>query len=91
MKSLYELYITDIIGKTVQIISSLNKYNVNKRGVVTNETKNMLYLLMEKSNRIILIAKKEINLLRIYLNSREMVLKGLDLIGRPEERFLKIK
>lgn len=91
MKSIYELYITDIIGKTVQIISSLNKFNVNKKGVVTNETKNMLYLLMEKSNRIILIAKKEINLLRIYLNSREMVLKGLDLIGRPEERFLKIK
>lgn len=91
MKSICELYITDIIGKTVQIISSLNKFNVNKKGVVTNETKNMLYLLMEKSNRIILIAKKEINLLRIYLNSREMVLKGLDLIGRPEERFLKIK
>ena len=73
-------------------MSSSNKFNNNKTGIIVNETKNMIYLLNGRNiSRIKKIAKKEINLVKVSHSNGDYFINGRMLLGRPEEKISKIK
>lgn len=73
------------LGKTIKILASSNEYNINKRGVIVNETKNMIYMVISQTKRLLKISKSEIDLFKVYLLSENYVIDGKRIIGRPEE------
>lgn len=82
----------DILGKKIKILACSNKFNVNKTGIIVNETKNMIYLLNDKKTlEIKKISKKEIDIYKVFLPSGDYFINGKTLLGRPEEKILKIK
>ncbi len=87
-----EFNLIDILGKKIQILSNLNKFNNDKTGIVVNETKNMIYLLNDKNNSDIKkISKSEINVFKVILSTGDYFINGKTLLGRPEEKITKIK
>jgi len=87
-----EFQVNDILGKKIKILSGSNKFNINKTGIIVNETKNMIYLLQEKSDlEIKKIPKKEIGVYKVISQSGEYFINGKTLLGRPEEKISKIK
>jgi RNase P/RNase MRP subunit p29 len=87
-----EFQVNDILGKKIKIVSGSNKFNINKTGIIVNETKNMIYLLQEKSDlEIKKISKKEIGIYKVISGSGEYFINGKTLLGRPEEKISKIK
>lgn len=87
-----EFQLGDILGKKIQILSCSNKFNVNKTGIIVNETKNMIYLSNDKKTlEIKRIPKKEIDLYKVILPSGDYFINGKTLLGRPEEKILKTK
>ena len=81
-----------IIGKKITIMSSSNKFNINKTGIIVNETKNMVYLLNGKNiSALKKIAKKEITLVKVSHSKGDYFINGRMLLGRPEEKYSKIK
>jgi len=85
------IFLNDILGKNIQIISCSNKFNVNKSGKIVNETKNMIYFQNSTKDRIKKISKKEIELYKVNLFGRDYFINGKTLLGRPEEKIAKIK
>jgi RNase P/RNase MRP subunit p29 len=87
-----EFQVNDILGKKIKILSGSNKFNINKTGIIVNETKNMIYLLQEKDNlEIKKISKKEIDVYKVISQSGDYFINGKTLLGRPEEKISKIK
>jgi len=87
-----EFNLIDILGKKIKILSSLNKFNNDKTGIIVNETKNMIYLLTDKNeSEIKKISKKEINLFKVISSTGDYFINGKTLLGRPEEKISKIK
>ena len=87
-----EFQVNDILGKKIKILSASNKFNINKTGIIVNETKNMIYLLQEKSDlEIKKIPKKEIDVYKVISLSGDYFINGKTLLGRPEEKISKIK
>ncbi len=85
------IFLNDILGKNIQIISCSNKFNVNKSGKIVNETKNMIYFQNSTKDRIKKISKREIELYKVNLFGRDYFINGKTLLGRPEEKIAKIK
>ncbi len=57
---------------------------------LVNETKNMIFLLNGKNiSRIKKIAKKEINLVKVFHSKGDYFINGKILLGRPEEKIFK--
>ena len=80
------------LEKKLKYVSGSNKFNINKTGIIVNETKNMIYLLQEKSDlEIKKISKKEIGVYKVISRSGEYFINGKTLLGRPEEKISKIK
>ncbi|MDQ6724424.1 MAG: ribonuclease P protein subunit [Thermoproteota archaeon] len=87
-----EFQLGDILGKKIKLLSCSNKFNNNKTGIIVNETKNMIYLSSDKDSlEIKKISKKEIDLYKVILPSGDYFINGKTLLGRPEEKILKIK
>jgi RNase P/RNase MRP subunit p29 len=87
-----EFQVNDILGKKIKILSGSNKFNINKTGIIVNETKNMIYLLQERSDlEVKKIPKKEIDVYKVISPSRDYFINGKTLLGRPEEKISKIK
>ena len=87
-----EFQVNDILGKKIKILSGSNKFNINKTGIIVNETKNMIYLLQEKADLgIKKIPKKEIDVYKVISRSGDYFINGKTLLGRPEEKISKIK
>lgn len=81
----------DILGKKMKILSCSNKFNLNKSGVVVNETRNMIYIKQhENSQEIKKISKKEIRISHITLPNGDYFINGNTLLGRPEEKISKL-
>jgi RNase P/RNase MRP subunit p29 len=85
-----ELNPVTLLGHKISILSSSNKFNNNKAGTIVNETKNMVYILNGKDiTKIKKIAKKEINLVKVFHSTGDYFINGRMLLGRPEEKILK--
>ncbi len=87
-----ESQLGDILGKKIKLLSCSNKFNNNKTGIIVNETQNMIYLSNDKDSlEIKKISKKEIDLYKVFSPSGDYFINGKTLLGRPEEKILKIK
>jgi ribonuclease P protein subunit POP4 len=89
MRSVENLLYHELIGLKIKICQCTQADFINVIGQIVFETKNML--IIKTSNGIKKIAKNIINQCIIYLQTYACFINGNQLIGRPEDRILKIK
>ena len=89
MRSVENILYHEFIGLKVKICQCPQAGLINATGQIVFETKNML--IIKTSNGIKKIAKNIINQGIIYLQTYACFINGNQLIGRPEDRILKIK
>jgi ribonuclease P protein subunit POP4 len=89
MQSLENILFHELIGLKIKICQSPQLSIVNLTGLIVFETKNLLVINTLKG--IKKIAKNIILKCIIYLHSNPCFINGNQLVGRPEDRILKIK
>src|SRR5688572_13273208 len=89
MRSVENLLYHELIGLKIKICQCPQADFINVIGQIVFETKNML--IIKTLNGIKKIAKNIINQCIIYLQTYACFINGNQLIGRPEDRILKIK
>ena len=90
MRALENILFHEWIGLKIKISESSQTSLKNISGKIIFETKNML-IVRSLNNGIKKIPKKIILQCILYLPSTVCFIKGNQLIGRPEDRVLKIK
>ena len=75
----------ELIGLEVEIVESRNRFNTGKKGKVVDETRNMLVLKDDKGKTDNYI--KEENTFEFDQEGKKIVIKGLLLMKRPEDRI----
>jgi ribonuclease P protein subunit POP4 len=90
MRALENILFHEWIGLKIKISESSQTSLKNISGKIIFETKNML-IVRTLNNGIKKIPKKIILQCILYLPSTVCFIKGNQLIGRPEDRVLKIK
>ncbi|MGC9112206.1 ribonuclease P protein component 1 [Acidilobus sp.] len=79
-----------LVGLKVKVISSTDPSLLGVSGTVVGDSKNALRLRVERGNR-----KKEITIIKLHSTfsivtpDGNFIVRGLDIIGRPEERLKK--
>jgi len=82
----------EIIGLKVKILSHLDTSLVNREGIVIDESMNTLRILESKSGKVIRVLKKGgVFLFIIPETGEEVVVDGMQIYGRPEDRLKKIR
>lgn len=89
MISIENLIYHELVGLKIKILVSTQNNMKNLLGSIIFETKNML--ILRTSNGIKKIPKKTIEKCAVYLPSNVCFISGNNMIGRPEDRILKIK
>ena len=89
MRSAENILYHELIGLKIKICQCSQSNFINVVGQIIFETKNML--IIKKFNRIKKIEKNIIYKCIIYLETNACFINGNQLIGRPEDRILKIK
>jgi ribonuclease P protein subunit POP4 len=85
MNSTSKLRSGELIGLEVKIVESRNRFNTGKKGKVVDETRNMLVLKDDKGKTDNYI--KEENTFEFDQEGKKIVIKGLLLVKRPEDRI----
>jgi len=82
----------EIIGLKVKILSHVDPTLINTTGIVVDETMNTLQMLSDKRKRVIRVSKRGgIFLFTIPETGEEIVVDGMQIFGRPEDRLKRIK
>uniref|UniRef100_A0A7J3YU04 Ribonuclease P protein component 1 n=1 Tax=Ignisphaera aggregans TaxID=334771 RepID=A0A7J3YU04_9CREN len=82
----------EIIGLRVKILSHLDPTLVGREGIVINETMNTLQILDTKHGKVIKVPKRGgIFLFTIPEANEELIIDGMQIFGRPEDRLKKIR
>jgi ribonuclease P protein subunit POP4 len=89
MQSLENILFHELIGLKIKICQSPQPSLVNLTGLIVFETKNLLMINTIKG--IKKIAKNIILNCIIYLHNNPCFINGNQLVGRPEDRILKIR
>ena len=89
MRSIENILYHELIGLKIKISESSQSNLKNLSGKVIFESKNML--IVRTLNGIKKIPKTSILKCLLYLPSTVCFIRGTHLIGRPEDRVLKIK
>ena len=89
MISLKNILYHELIGTEIKILESPQKNLTSISGQIIFETKNMLHLRI--NNMLKLIPKTIIKKSILFTPSGVCFINGKSLIGRPEDRILKIK
>lgn len=80
----------ELIGLDVEIVNSFNKFHIGIKGLVVDETKNLLTIETEKG--IKKIQKKGTSFIFTIPNGKKVKVDGSIIAKRPEERVkLKVK
>jgi ribonuclease P protein subunit POP4 len=80
----------ELIGLRVEITNSSNKFHNGIKGLVVDETKNLL--IIETKNKIKKIQKKETTFIFTIPNNKKIKVNGSIITKRPEDRVkLKVK
>jgi len=80
----------ELIGLPVEIIESKNKFQIGIKGIVVDETKNLL--IIESEREIKKIQKKGVKFMFIIPNGKKVTVNGEKIALRPEERIkLRVK
>ncbi|MFA5126201.1 MAG: ribonuclease P protein subunit [archaeon] len=83
----------EIIGLSVKVIKSTDKGRVGMEGVIVNETQNTFVLLGncgEKEKEFV-IPKKECEFEFDLGNDEKVIVKGNDVLKKPEERVKEFR
>lgn len=80
---------TPLIGFEVEVLKRKNPDLPNFRGVVVDETYNLLYL--KTSEGVKKIVKKDVTLLIKLPGGVKVSVDGAKLIGRPEDRVKRMR
>jgi len=75
-----------LIGRGVEVLASRDKSMLNLRGLVIDETKNLL-VVMTPLEREVRIPKSIVTLSFANIKGEPLVLEGSKLIGTPAERI----
>jgi len=79
---------SELIGLEAEIIDSKNKSLIGLRGLIVDETKNMLSI--EKGGMVKRVIKSQV-ILKIQFEGRTFQINGKVLVGRPEDRLKKTR
>jgi ribonuclease P protein subunit POP4 len=80
----------ELIGLSVEIIDSSNKFHIGIKGMVVNETKNLLIIETKKSLKR--VQKKGTKFIFTIPDGRKFKVNGIRIIARPEDRIkLRVK
>ena len=80
----------ELIGLKVEVVGSFNKFHIGLKGLVVDETKNLLTIETEKG--IKKIQKKGTEFVFTIPNGKKIKVNGAIITKRPEERVkLKVK
>ena len=80
----------EFIGLQVEVAESSNRFNIGIKGMIVDETKNIL--VIETANGLKKIQKKETKFIFTIPDGRRVKVDGTKIITRPEERVkLKVK
>ena len=89
MRTIENILYHELIGLKIKLCECSQSSIINLSGQIIFETKNML--IIRTLNDIKKIPKKIILKVILYLPSTACFIRGNQLIGRPEDRILKIK
>jgi ribonuclease P protein subunit POP4 len=89
MRTIENILYHELIGLKIKLCECSQSSVINLSGQIIFETKNML--IVRTLNGIKKIPKKIILKCILYLPSTACFIRGNQLIGRPEDRILKIK
>jgi ribonuclease P protein subunit POP4 len=89
MRTIENILYHELIGLKIKFCKCSQSSLINLSGQIIFETKNML--IIRTLNDIKKIPKKIILIAILYLPSTACFIRGNQLIGRPEDRILKIK
>jgi len=80
----------ELIGLKVEVEKSSNRYQVGLKGLVVDETKNLI--IIRTSNGIKKIQKKKAQFIFTIPDGRRVRVNGDRIVARPEDRIkLKVK
>ncbi len=80
----------ELIGLKVEVVDSTNKFHIGIKGLVVDETKNLLIIETEKG--IKKIQKKGTTFVFEIPNGKKVKVNGTIIAKRPEDRIkLKVK
>lgn len=79
---------TEFIGSEIEVMESMNKVLKGIKGIIIDETKNMITIRTQdkKAKRLI---KKDI-IFTICNKGEKYIIKGSEITFRPEERIKRI-
>jgi len=75
-----------LIGREIEVLASRDKTMLKLRGLVVNETKNLL-VIMTAEERQVTIPKSIVTLNVSLKNSEKLIVEGSKLIGTPADRI----
>lgn len=78
----------ELIGLYAEVKEAKNRLQKGIKGLVVNETKNMLWIEDEKGE-IKKIPKKDTKFLFTLQNGKKVLVDGNEILARPEERLKK--
>lgn len=80
----------ELIGLNVEIVDSNNKFQIGIKGIVVDETKNLL--IVETKKDLKRIQKKGTKFIFTIPDGRKFKVNGTRIIARPEDRIkLRVK
>jgi ribonuclease P protein subunit POP4 len=90
MISIKNLIRHELIGLQAEVAESSNKFNIGIKGMVVDETKNIL--VIETADGLKKIQKKGAEFIFTIPEGKKVKVNGTKIIARPEERIkLKVK
>ncbi len=85
------IYIHELIGLYASVVESSNATLNGLSGRIVFESKNMLYIVVDdKYKRVKMVPKNSVTLSFTLPDGSTCIVKGNDLIGRPEDRIERV-
>jgi ribonuclease P protein subunit POP4 len=75
-----------LIGREVEVLASRDKTLLKLRGLVLNETKNLIVVITPEERQV-KIPKSIVTLNITLKNSEKIIVEGVRLIGTPSDRI----
>lgn len=76
-------FFQELIGKKIEVVNSTNKQLIGLSGLVVDETKSTLTILVDEKRQVLLLKA----VVTFRLEETGVVISGADIVRRPEERL----
>jgi ribonuclease P protein subunit POP4 len=79
---------SELIGLEVEVVDAENKSLIGLKGLIVDETKNLLAI--EKEGVVKKVIKSQV-MIKVLLEGKAFQIDGKILVGRPEDRLKKVR